>query len=974
MPSGRESLVCYIRRLAALPPAEEASDTMLLGRFVAERDEQAFAALVKRHGAMVHQVCWRILGDFSHAEDAFQATFLVLARKAVTVQPGEVLPAWLHSVARRVALKARSARFRRHESGPLPEATADGRPDPLAEISARELLSIIDEEIQRLPERYRLPVILCCLEGRSLEEASRQLGWTIGSVKGRLERGRARLHDRLVRRGLTLAAALASVEVSRALAPASVIAGLAARTVPGALAYGAGEATATAVSQSAILWASRVVMDMAFPRLAITAELVLTLAAVGAGIAIPGKPPEPTPPAQNLLTRADVAAAQRLIQQEAPPPFWDQSDVPIDVQGQVLDPRGKPVAGAELYVGYSMRRFVLRALPERAPAEQSGPSTLSRRATTDADGRFHFRFATSELDPSALNDALPAVMAVAPGYGPEWAEIGPSGASGLKLQLVDDLPASGRVLDSKQAPVAGAKLVVRAIYKSTSAGELDRFVKGDVRGSALRCWKGPLPGKAPTITTDAAGTWRCAGLGQGRIADFALEGPGVPLTFPKVVTRPGEVTSRNPHLHGSSFDYLTPPVRTIRGEVRDQATLEPIAGVSVTIKPGNAKVYTGLDGRFEILEHAQKVGYGLIAQPEPGQGYFAGQACAREQDGALELTQDIFLVRGITLSGKVTNDSTGKPPRSALVEYYPLSSNPHSGRVSCTNMIPASTAPVRADGSYSLVVLPGPGVLCVAAAPHEDYAAADITSREWLVFLRQQRALFLHHEFLEPDPVVAIALGAGHPGALRINKYHAVARINPPEEARSHMLDLPLVTAQTLQGTVLAPDGQPLSGVEVVGLTALSDEREWLEGASFTVTGLHPQGSRRLFLQHRDKKLGKLVTVHGNAAQPVRIELEPCGAATGRLVDNRGNPLPGVFVTLNASPGYTPAQTDSLGRFHMALLVPGQRYTWGFQPTLLNEIGTVQVGAGQVLDLGDLVKKEVTWPPKIPQPAPTAPR
>src|SRR5579884_1036046 len=157
MPSGRKTLLRYIRRLAARPEADQASDAVLLERFVATHDERAFTALVERHGAMVLQVCRWVLGEANDAEDAFQGTFLVLARKAATVRPPEALAAWLHGVARRVALKARAARCRRWQRArPLLGPTADRRRDPLAELSARELLTIVDEEVQHLPEKYRL--------------------------------------------------------------------------------------------------------------------------------------------------------------------------------------------------------------------------------------------------------------------------------------------------------------------------------------------------------------------------------------------------------------------------------------------------------------------------------------------------------------------------------------------------------------------------------------------------------------------------------------------------------------------------------------------------------------------------------------------------------------------------------------------------------------------------------------------------
>jgi RNA polymerase sigma factor (sigma-70 family) len=949
------------------------SDAALLGRFVTERDEQAFAALVKRHGAMVHQVCWRILGNAAHVEDAFQATFLVLARKAATINPRGALPAWLHGVARRVALKSRSVHRRRHETGPLPEVPADGRPDPLAEISARELLTILDEEIQRLPERYRLPVLLCCLEGRSLEEVSRQLGWTFGSVKGRLERGRARLHDRLVRRGLTLAAALASVEVSRALAPASVIAGMAARTIPAAMAYGAGEASATVVSQSAAYLASRVVTAMAIPKLAITAVLVLTLAAVGAGIAVPGKPPEPTPPAQNVLPATEVSAAQKPLQQ-TPAAFWDQSDVPIDVQGQVLDPQGKPVAGAALYVGYSVSRIIRRALPEKPFEGQPRPESYPLRATTGANGRFQFRFATSELDARMLDDAHPAVMAIAAGYGPEWVELGPAVAGDLKLHLVDDLPLSGRVLDSDRRPVPGAKLVLQAIY-SAPADELARYLKADNNGWAPRCWKGPLPKHSPAILTDADGRWRYVGMGRDRIAAFAIESPRVPRTMLNMATWPGKLTTRDLHLHGPEFDFLSPDVRTIRGAVLDRKSRKPIAGATVTIRPGNAVVRTGPDGRFEVLERREEVGYGLAALPESGYGYFAAQAFPHEEAGVAELTQDILLVRGIELSGKVTNDSTGKPPKSAVVEYYPLSSNPHGRRVPCTNFIPSSSAPVRPDGSYSLAVMPGPGVICVAASPREDYAAFSVPNKEWLGFLQQQRALFPDHELSDFDHIVAIPQGWGYPGALHINKYHIVVRINPPEETQSQTLNLPLLAAQPIQGTVLGPDSQPLIGVRVVGLSALRDVSELLEGPSFTISGLNPESSRQLVFLHQEKKLGKVVSVDGNAAQPLVVKLEPCGAIHGRIVDELGVPRPSAYVVLGevAGPNFATTQADELGRFQLAL-VPGQMYSWGILQPLIKDFGKVRVGAGQILDLGDIALRTQIPRPRPPQPTPRAPR
>src|SRR5262245_3524899 len=224
MPLQARPLLRHIHRLVSHPAVDPGTDAELLGRFVGQQDESAFAALVSRHAPMVLGVCRRVLRDPHQAEDALQAVFLVLARKAAAVRPPDRLAAWLYGIARQVALNALRGEARRRQrearAGQAAGAVASG--NPLDELTAREWLAAVDEEVQRLPETFRLPVILCCLEGKTQEEAARQLGWTPGSVKGRLERGRARLHARLVKRGLFLSVALAAIEIARGGARASV--------------------------------------------------------------------------------------------------------------------------------------------------------------------------------------------------------------------------------------------------------------------------------------------------------------------------------------------------------------------------------------------------------------------------------------------------------------------------------------------------------------------------------------------------------------------------------------------------------------------------------------------------------------------------------------------------------------------------------------------------------------------------------
>jgi RNA polymerase sigma factor (sigma-70 family) len=199
------------------------SDQELVARFVERRDEAAFATLVQRHGSLVLGVARRLLHDGSLAEDVFQATFLLLARKAGTVRRKDSVGSWLHSVAVRLARRAQTNAARRQAREE--EAGRGGRvpppADPSAELSLREARQLLDEELSRLPEKYRAPLVLCCLEGLARDEAARRLGWPVGLVKSRLEQAREQLHRRLVRRGLTLSAAMAAVLLVEGNATAS---------------------------------------------------------------------------------------------------------------------------------------------------------------------------------------------------------------------------------------------------------------------------------------------------------------------------------------------------------------------------------------------------------------------------------------------------------------------------------------------------------------------------------------------------------------------------------------------------------------------------------------------------------------------------------------------------------------------------------------------------------------------------------
>ncbi|HEY7307786.1 MAG TPA: sigma-70 family RNA polymerase sigma factor [Gemmataceae bacterium] len=295
MPAPAEPLLRHLRRLIARPCEAASSDAALLQRFVQKRDEDAFAALLARHGPMVYGVCRRALRDVQDAEDVFQATFLVLARKAGSLRQPETLSAWLHGTARRLALTSRRTAARRHlrEGRCLEMVSPPSQTDPLDELSAREFLLVLDEEMARLPERYRLPLLLCGLQGRGQDEAARILGWTPGSLKGRLERGRKQLHARLTRRGLAFSAVVLALAVPQD-GSSSAAARLTPATFEAALAFARGERGGTAAAVLTLAESGIASLTMTKAKVGLMLLLIMGLAAGAGALAFPPRSEKPS--------------------------------------------------------------------------------------------------------------------------------------------------------------------------------------------------------------------------------------------------------------------------------------------------------------------------------------------------------------------------------------------------------------------------------------------------------------------------------------------------------------------------------------------------------------------------------------------------------------------------------------------------------------------------------------------------------
>jgi RNA polymerase sigma factor (sigma-70 family) len=296
------SVLRQMRRAVLLSERAGQTDGDLLNRYLIERDDAAFEALLGRHGAMVLGVCRRILGNEADAHDAFQATFLVFVRKAASIEPRGMVGNWLYGVAQRTSLRARAMNQQREANARLLKPMLR---DPSPDQDQVELNDLLDQELSHLPHKYRAPVVLCGLEGRSLEEAARQLDCPAGTVASRLARGRELLAKRLARQGLALSGTALTATLGKQAASAGVPAALYASTAQAASALAAGPALAAGIISSKVLTLMEgTVRTMVFSKLQWVAVICLSLSLAGGG--------------GTLIYRASGAEKQRSRQIATP--------------------------------------------------------------------------------------------------------------------------------------------------------------------------------------------------------------------------------------------------------------------------------------------------------------------------------------------------------------------------------------------------------------------------------------------------------------------------------------------------------------------------------------------------------------------------------------------------------------------------------------------------------------------------------
>jgi RNA polymerase sigma factor (sigma-70 family) len=422
------------------------SDAQLLARFRDSREEAAFAALVRRHGPMVLGVCRRILGHAQDAEDAFQATFFVLARKAATVVRGEALAGWLCRVAYRTAREAKGRVLKRRAH----ERQVEQMPHPeVGPTEAQDWRPVLDRALDCLPKKYRVAVILCDLEGKSRREAARQLGLSEGTFSSQLTRGRRLLAKRLVRCGVSLSGGALAAALSEGTASAQVPVPLASSTVKAAVLIAAGQAAA--VATPAALLMNEVLKAMLMTKLKVYVATAVVAALVGAGGLVyraAGQTPRAESAPQAYKTVADRPLSELELLRREVEILKLQMEV-MQAELRALKGRGaattSPVAGSTFREKPDSPTLPSTALnnelPSRPPVTPTAPRSQLPKSSADATGLPPAAPAasTSEPAPPSRTNLAPR----APGAEGLNAAVSPEQEVEAALKAFRDARASG---------------------------------------------------------------------------------------------------------------------------------------------------------------------------------------------------------------------------------------------------------------------------------------------------------------------------------------------------------------------------------------------------------------------------------------------------------------------------------------------------------------------------------------------------
>jgi len=941
-----EPILRHLHKLAVSHDRQEWSDRQLLDEFAARGEEAAFRILVARHGPMVLRVCRRVLGHEQDAEDAFQATFLVLARTPESIRKRAALADWLHGVAYRTAMKAkRSAARRRAREERLRTVSPESSS---ARLTWDEVQTALDEELLKLPEAFRAAFVLCILEGKSGPQAAAVLGCKEGTVSSRLTRARQQLQRRLTRRGINLGALLGALTIAEGASPAAASA-LIQTTVRHAAMTAAGSAVAGHVPAHLVALANGVTSAMS-PKVKV-AMAVLFAACLVAGTltyrafaaASRDQPPR------------EAADASQTAQQPAPkkdvrtPRDLTEEKDTVTYAGRVVGPNGQPVTGAKVFYYFITR--------------EDEPNPV--RATTDAEGRFSFTLTRKDVPLSA--DAIHAdplrtgpIVVKADGFTFAWAAARKD-RSDLALHLsTDAAPLEGRIVDLEGKPISGLRISALSVAAPES-GDLSAFVKALESKESLyvALFKhlpnhlcNPLIGRSlagflPATKTDADGRFRLSGFAEERLVELRVEGPAIetqnlyvvtrskPLGSPRVLT---PIRVKDPffapdppvHVFWNGFDHAVAPGQTVIGTVRDAGSGQPIPRAIVEsyslagTNLGQNTIYATIAddaGRYQFTGLPRGKGNRIRIRPPQDHAYIPLVKDVPASETFAKATVDASLAPGVCVDVKVTDKNTGKPV-PGYISYFVLPekwdaesrfSNPYSDAYN-------NFSAVRNDGAYRFVAVPAKAVVAFRA--------------DW-----------------DKYPIAREASTIRLPGGMSPSNFQAFAEIHPKLGGEPVKVAFTLNAERIVKGTLYDPDGRPLSGALAGGLRHdwFSDDSQTLRTAEFAALGVDPSRPRLLCFAHPDKKLAGSTVVRGNEQAPVTVRLQPWATVSGRLLDADGKPITKASLAFIAVPmtkpdqprrldtglhviersAYKPSQaprTGAQGRFRVEGLIPGLKY------------------------------------------------
>ncbi|HEY7312762.1 MAG TPA: sigma-70 family RNA polymerase sigma factor [Gemmataceae bacterium] len=944
------SVLHDLHRLAEMTGDPQQTDRQLLERFLDRRDETAFTVLVRRHGRLVLSACRRVLADEADIEDAFQATFLVLLRRASSVRWRESIGNWLFGVAHRIAVQARAnaARRKRYEA----EASRERqRPEEPADLSWREAVSLLHEELDRLPDAYRMPLLLCCLDGKTRDEAALALGCSAGSIKGRLERGREVLRKRLLRRGLALSGAMLAALVD---APAATTA------PPPSLIRATLQAAATGRYPRSIARLIQGAIPRVFAaKMRIAAGVLLTigLLAVGGSRAF-------TPGGADPAT--EPSAKQPQPNRAASKPADDEKNV-LTLRGRVLGPDDKPVSGAKLY------------FPRWAKERRQGENdvTVVQRSTSDAKGRFRVQLPRTDIKAGQPHPLL----AVAEGFGLAWIELKTEAPPGdVTLRLVKDVPVRGRLITTEGKPAAGVNVAVSGVMAFERLDDFLRVFQKETKhfdeGTGARSLRLPLDDVLPIKPTDKDGRFEINGIGVERLAGIEVKGTAIAPNVILVVTRADfdakafrkgafrRDGDQVPPLFGPSFEHVVAAravekTRAIEGTVREAGNGKAVVGATVTA--AGASAVTDARGRYRLVE-IRKLSEYVVYITAPKEMPLIGcsvRVKAADTSGAEPMKVDAELMRGVVVTGRVYDKATGKGVRSSI-SYAALRENK-------TPKAEGLTLYTFADeyGRFRLVTVPGPGVvlasvpgtlLKIEGVPIYPYkpAAFDAADRTRIKMVDGKTP---YGAFRTAD------------GTVDLDLFSSCKVLDVKDGGAPVSCDLALDPGKTLTVELHDAEGKPLTGAVVAGVSAQTLRVVPFKTATSRIYALDPDHPRPVVVLHIERKLAAVVTLRGDEKEPVTVKLRPAATLTGRVLDADGQPVAGAEVhTLYTSTGreltksqsrWNLPRTDKEGRFRLEGIVPGLSLELGFVkgrqmlvPQTRREIKPPE--SGKTLDLGDM--------------------